>query len=122
MSDGLFELPEGSYIPTPEPENLSRGEKRRRLVAKRIASGEHPLGYPVMLHPQASRSAFNDGTDTPRCGDCKFRVLLSHHDRTYPKCWYPDLNKYPHPRDSHCESSDIRRWWPACQQFQKEES
>jgi hypothetical protein len=118
---GLFDVPQEAYVVPPAPENLSRSEKRKRLIAKRIATGEHPLGYPVMLHPDASHNPYHDGTDTPRCGTCQFRVTLRHHDRTYPKCWYPDLDKYPHPRDSHSESSDIRAWWPACQQYRKDE-
>jgi hypothetical protein len=47
-------------------------------------------------------------------------------ERTYPKCWYPGrgggvADEYPHPRDTHCESSDIRKWWPACREFQPKE-
>jgi hypothetical protein len=118
QESALFDIPEGARLLPPPPENLTRGEKRQRLIAKRIATGEHPLGYPVMLHDESSRD-IGDRASGPRCGQCKFRVLLTHHDRTYPKCWYPDVDKYPHTRDSHCDSSDIRAWWPACRQFEK---
>jgi hypothetical protein len=121
----LFEVPDDAYIvpPPPEPpEELTRGERRKRLVATRITSGVHPLGRPVLLHPQASRTITEAGHETtlPTCGTCHYRVLLRHHDRTYPKCWYPDLDAYPHPRDTGCESSDIRAWWPACIQYERE--
>lgn len=117
--EALFDVPAEAYLVPPEPENLTRGEKRKRLVAKRIANGEHPLGRPVYLHPDASREGtFFDGQG-PRCGGCKFRVIVEHNTRSYPKCWYPDVDSYPHPRDSGCESSDIRRWWPACRQYEE---
>ena len=118
MSDdpGLFDVPADAYLIPPEPEQLTRGEKRKRLVEKRIAQGTHPLGY-VPLHPDAPRERDGDG---PRCGSCQFRVLLSHHDKTYPKCHFPSQrgDKVIHPRDTGCESSDIRAWWPACRDFQ----
>jgi hypothetical protein len=112
----LFEIPASAYLITPPHDPLTRGQRRKRLVAERIATGVHPLGRPVLLHPDASRDPENRD-DGPRCGGCAFRVLLTHHDRSYPKCWYPDLDAYPHPRDTHCESSDIRAWWPACREF-----
>jgi hypothetical protein len=122
MDEGsLFDIPAEAYVLPPPPENLSPGEKRQRRIAERIATGEHPLGYPVMLHDGASRDPGNRD-DGPRCGQCRFRVLLQHHDRTYPKCWFPDLERYPHPRDSHSETSDIRAWWPACRQFERSEN
>jgi len=122
---GLFEEPP-RLIP-PEPPALTRGERRRRLVATRIATGVHPLGRPVMLHPQSSRDP-EDHVTGPRCGGCIYRQLvkyhdLKYHDRTRPKCWYPGrgggvADDYPHPRDTNCESSDIRKWWPACREFE----
>jgi hypothetical protein len=113
---GLFEEPE-RLIPA-EPPVLTRGERRQRLVATRIATGVHPLGKPVFLHKEACRDPLDTETG-PRCGTCRFRKLLEYHNRTYPKCHYPDPEKLPHPRDSNCESSDIRRWWPACAQYEK---
>ncbi len=116
--DGLFPDPE--HLIPPPPPVLSRGERRQRLVATRIASGVHPLGKPVFLHPDACRDPTDHDTG-PRCGSCRFRQLLEYHNRTYPKCWFPGVGKFPHPRDTHCESSDIRRWWPACAQYQEVE-
>jgi len=121
MSDiPLFEVPEDAWVIPPPKEELTRGERRKRLVDTRIATGIHPLGRPVMLHPEASRDPENRATG-PRCGDCVFRQLVHYHDRAWPKCWYPDIESYPHPRDTNCESSDIRAWWPACRDFRPEE-
>jgi len=117
--EALFDVPPEAYVLPPEPEQLTAGERRRRRIAKRIATGEHPLGYPVMLHDESSRDP-QDRESGPRCGECKFRVRLEYHNRVYAKCWYPDTEKYPHPRDSHCDASDIRAWWPACRQFERE--
>lgn len=104
----LFELPADARIAPAEPEPATRGQRRTRLVAARIASGTHPLGY-VGLHPDAARERGGDG---PRCGTCRFRVLQSHHDKKYPKCVYGNGI-----RVSGCESSDIRAWWPACRDW-----
>jgi hypothetical protein len=30
-------------------------------------------------------------------------------------------SEYVHPRDTHCESSDIRAWWPACRDYSPSE-
>ena len=116
MDPGLFDLPDGAYVAPPPPEQLTRAQRRQRLVATRIAQGKHPLGY-VPLHPQASRQRDGEG---PTCGSCQFRTLIRHHDKTYPKCHLPTLidGKTTHPRDTGCESSDIRAWWPACRDYQ----
>lgn len=106
----LFELPEGAQLPPVEPESLTRGERRSRLVAARIASGMHPLGY-VRLHAGASRDREGGGL---RCGTCRYRQnIAGHSDRSYAKCMFGDGI-----RDSHCESSDIRARWPSCVDYQ----
>jgi hypothetical protein len=122
MSDEpvLFEVPDDAWVLPPPKEELTRGEKRKRLVAGRIATGVHPLGRPVLLHPESSRDP--EDRSGPRCGGCVFRQLVGHHDKTYPKCWYPSVEEYPHPRDTGCESSDIRAWWPACRDYQPREN
>ncbi|MCX8559803.1 hypothetical protein OS122_02675 [Mycolicibacterium mucogenicum] len=117
--DGLFDLP-AEYVPPPPPEQLSRGERRKRLVESRIARGEHPLGR-FRLHPDAP-VARGAGVGL-RCATCRFRVLLEHHNRTYPKCHFPVRigERDTYPRDTNCESSDIRAWWPACTDYQPRE-
>lgn len=119
MTDALFEVPADAYTVPPEPEVLSRGERRARLVAKRIARGEHPLGR-IALHADAARARGGDGLT---CGGCRFRELLEHHNRTYPKCLLPVHygDRVTYPRNTGCESSDIRAWWPACTDYQPQE-
>lgn len=114
--DGLFDVPADAYPIAPPPPTLTRGERRQRLVATRIATGVHPLGY-VPLHPDAPRRRGDPG---PTCGDCRFRVAISHHDKTHPKCRFPVTrgDETYYPRATGCEASDIRRWWPACRDFQ----
>lgn len=114
----LFEVPDDAWVIPPPKEELTRGERRKRLIASRIGTGVHPLGRPVLLHPDVSRDPKD--RSGPRCGDCKFRQLVEYHDRKWPKCWYPSVEEYPHPRDTNCESSDIRAWWPACRDFEAE--
>lgn len=116
MTEPLFDIPDDAWVVPPPKEELTRGERRQRLVATRIAAGVHPLGRPVLLHPDASRDPEDRGG--PRCGGCEFRQLVEYHNRKWPKCWYPGA--FPHPRDTHCESSDIRAWWPACKEFRPE--
>jgi hypothetical protein len=122
VSDGLFDLPD-DYTPPPPPEILSRGERRQRLVARRIASGEHPLGKGIRLHPGAARERGGDGL---RCGGCRYRVVFSGESgKSYPKCLYPTnrgADGVVYLRHTGCESSDIRRWWPACVDYQPKET
>lgn len=120
-ADGLFDLPADAYLIPSPPEELSRGERRRRLIYTRIANGEHPLGKGIRLHPDAAKD-IGDNKDGLRCGACRYRVTIRHHDKTYPKCHFPTTfgGKPTYPRDTGCESSDVRAWWPACIDHQPE--
>lgn len=121
MSTGdpaLFEVPDDAWVIPPPGGELTRAERRKRLIAGRIAAGVHPLGRPVLLHRDAIRDL--EGESGPRCGSCLFRQQVRHHNRTYPKCWYPNIEEYPHVRDTHSESSDIRAWWPACRDYRRQ--
>ncbi len=104
----LFDVPGQQQVPAVE--EIGRGERRRRLIERRIAFGEHPLGRKIPLHPDAPRDRTSDG---PRCGTCQHRTLYQHHSRTYPKCDFGEGI-----RRSGCESSDVRAWWPACHDYQ----
>lgn len=119
MTEGLFAVPADAYVVPPQPEVLTRGERRARLVATRIARGEHPLGR-IRLHADAARERGGDGLT---CGGCQFRVLVGGNQRSYPKCHLPVQigERTTYPRDTGCESSDIRVWWPACIDFQSKE-
>jgi len=115
MADlALFDLPDGAQITPPpaEVESMTRGQRRRLLVAKRIAAGVHPLGY-VALHADAARDRDGQGL---RCGACRWRQREEYHGRMYPKCQFGDGI-----RVSACESSDIRGWWPACRDYEPQE-
>lgn len=116
---GLFEVPDDAYVIPPAPEVLTRGERRKRLVATRIARGEHPLGR-IRLHADAASGREGDGL---RCKTCRFRELMGGHQRSYPKCRLPLVigGHETFPRDTGCESSDIAAWWPACTDYQSRE-
>jgi hypothetical protein len=77
---------------------------RRRTLRQRAAidAGRHPLmGPPLADHPDA------------RCGNCRFRELWRHHDRSYPKCVIDDGAHV-----SHSAASDVRAWWPGCRKHE----
>lgn len=117
----LFDVAD-SVRTVPEPkEPLSRTAQHHRKVARRIGSGVHPLGHPICLHPDAPRDldhqeSKRSTSDGPRCGSCKFRVLVEYHNRSWPKCHLPTVigGRETYPRDTHSEASDIAAWWPAC--------
>lgn len=112
----LFDLP--AATPRTPPARLTPGEQLRARQAQKISRGLHPLtrdGWPpIPLHKQASLT-----TDGPRlrCGDCRFRQILGHHNRAYPKCVLPDRWGEP-SRATHSTASDVRAWWPACQDYE----
>lgn len=110
MTAGLFDPPEGWVPPEDrQPEDISHGERRRRLVERRIRDGIHPLGN-LSLHPAAARDRDGEGL---RCGSCIHRKVTDYHNRSYPKCMFGNG-----VRATHGESSDIRAWWPACRDYQ----
>lgn len=117
-SEALFTVPDDAYLVPPVEAPLTRAERRKRLVAARIASGCHPLGKGIRLHKDAARQRRDDSGLT--CGGCKYRVVYSGGTQgTYPKCRFPQNvgGKVVYLRDTGCESSDIRRWWPACTDY-----
>lgn len=120
MSEGLFEVPAEAYLIPPEPENLTPTEKFHRRIATRIATGLHPLGKAIPLHADAARERGGPGL---KCGDCRYRENLRHHDKSYPKCRLPLMvgERPTYPRDTHSDASDVRAWWPACRDFQPHE-
>lgn len=116
---GLFEVPAEAYVVPPAPEELTRGERRKRLVLTRIARGEHPLGR-IRLHADAAAGREGQGL---RCKTCRFRELMGGNQRSYPKCRLPLVigEGETYPRDTSSESSDIAAWWPACTDYQPKE-
>lgn len=112
MSEDLALFPEPPRTLPAPPEKLTAGEKMRRRQAARIVRGYHPLGEPLRLHPDASRTGKRTGTG-PRCGGCRFRELVGG-SRGFPKC----IHGEGQPRATHSETSDVRAWWPACVDYE----
>lgn len=127
MTTALFDVPEPEPVAPAEKVSADRRRTQRQLAA--ISNGLHPLGLTLagrqlLLHPDAPRDRDAPG---PRCGDCRFRRLFEHHNRTYPKCThgattttrptYDGKGTYQHteyPRASNGAGTDIRAWWAAC--------
>lgn len=113
----------GAAIPD-ELEELTPGERRRNRQVAAVAHGQHPLSaalrYAIRLHPEAAPL---DDRRAPgrRCGSCRWRQTTGYHNRTYPKCWYPEdepAERYEvlgPPRASHGPGTDVKRHWPACE-------
>ena len=108
--------------------NGSRDARRTELQLATLERGFHPLGnalgYRIQLHRDAAPTDDRKAAGL-RCGDCRFRVVLGWHARSYPKCivGYTELDpskKFPGdpPRMSHGGGTDVRKWWPACPDFE----
>jgi hypothetical protein len=99
MSEPL--IPQDGLFAEFEPvEKLSAG---RRLTLRQRADVEH------RRHP-LTRGRLTD-VDGATCGSCVFRILESHHARSYPKCHYGGR---PFVRVTSSVVSDVRAWWPGC--------
>lgn len=115
---GLFEVDQDpKLVKLPPQRKESRTAAEHRKVARRIATGFHPLGEPIRLHPNAPREldaaeAKGSKATGPRCGGCVFRVKSGG----YPKCLLPSRlgDRTTYPRVSGSETSDVAAWWPAC--------
>lgn len=87
-----------------EPEPVERLSPDRRRTARQkamVAAGVHPLtGTPV--NPAGT------------CGGCAHRYLRADAARPFPKCagWG---GRY----ETRGPGTDVRAWWPACEQFQR---
>jgi hypothetical protein len=107
MTDQLFDMDPAAPVVTAPVEKLSAD--RRRTIRQRndLARGVHPLSAaigrpdwrPLRLHEDENRT----------CGNCRFRELLGHHSRSYPKCMAGDG-----VRATHGAATDVRAWWRGC--------
>lgn len=108
---GLFAEPE--HIAKPDAEAALLSADRRRTLRQRrdLDHGRHPLTR-GLLHPDAAPV---DDVSAPgrRCGNCRFRELLSSGNRSWPKCSNPRVG-----RISASAATDVRAWWPACRNHQ----
>jgi hypothetical protein len=121
MSDGLFDVePDARPVPT---EGLSADRRRTLRQTDALAAGQHPLAvalrWPLALHTDAAPA---DDVKAPglRCGTCRFRELTLHNDYRHPKCMYGATDKTA-PRETRGAGTDVRRWWPACRDYQPAE-
>lgn len=114
----LFDM-EGVPPPEPAPPESPTVRRTKRQAAL-LASGRHPLSSPMgislYLHPEAAPSDDRDAAGR-RCGNCRFREIIGHHSRSYPKCVWSGNGETPR-RASHGEATDCRAWWPGCLQHQ----
>lgn len=115
MTQPLFDLPGIKHAPPPE-EKLSPDRKRTRRQMAALTRGQHPLSLalrtPLPLHTDAA-PAGDIRAEGLRCGTCRFRELLGHHDRSHPKC-----RAGGDVRVTHGAGTDVRAWWPACHDYE----
>ena len=83
--------------PAEAPEGLSAGRKLTLRLRELSDQGINPL------------TGEGDGPKGRTCGDCKHRISVLWHDRTYPKC---ELGPA-----THGPQTDVRAYWPACTRF-----
>jgi hypothetical protein len=128
-----FALFDMAPTPLPEPPpKMSPDRRRTQRQAAAIASGGHPLALvhgPLAFprHPDTKGLDYEPGpqADPFTCGSCRFRQVLAWHNRAYPKCVkHPpgmDADRYERSVPlwaSHGASTDVRRWWPACADYE----
>lgn len=117
---GLFE--EGDLRVAPD-EEVSAGRRRTQRQLEAITQGWHPLssalGLCLPLHPDAPREGPDGSAPGPRCGSCRFRRVLGHHDRAYGKCTFVPADRPNLTRVTHGEATDVRAWWPGCTDYEE---
>lgn len=114
--DALFHVDEPTRAaPTAD---LSADRRRTLRQLDTLTRGLHPLGLALTvgrylaLHVEAA--PYNDrSAPGRRCGNCRFRRTLPHHNIAYPKCAFGSTDAGA-PRASHGSGTDVRAWWPAC--------
>ena len=114
VTEALFP---GYEPPSSVESDLSADRRRTKRQAEQVAAGIHPLTK-RRLHPLASRhrDAASPKDDPYTCGTCWHRVVIRHHDRTYPKCVLGAEDRHA-SRMSHSATTDVRAWWPACEDY-----
>jgi hypothetical protein len=93
----LFHVEPVVTVPDPYP-GLSPDRRRTLRQRAQVAAGVHPL------------TGGRTRPDLGNCGTCAHRVLIGHHDRTYPKCELGPV--------SSGAATDVRRAWPACERYE----
>lgn len=106
---GLFAEPDRRE---PDPPRVAR---RARWQAA-VDHGQHPLAVAlrtsIPLHPDAVAS-LDPADGGPRCGGCGWRAVVDGgHAGRFPKCVIDGML-----RVTNGPGTDVRRYWPACAQF-----
>ncbi len=97
MTDTLFPDLDFPAAPRLDP-GLSADRRRTLRQRAAVDAGRHPLTGGRLADDPAAK-----------CGNCAYRQLIQHHDRTYPKCVVDGYERL-----SHSAASDVRAWWPGC--------
>lgn len=120
--DGLFSEPARVEEPERTPGQVMKDRQRSAMEL-----GQHPLSIPagtsIPLHADASPDPEDGG---PRCGSCAFRVMSRVASKPYPKCAFDPaagaaVPLAVAPRANHGLGTDVRAWWPACQDWSSKE-
>lgn len=104
-------------------ETLSADRRRTLRQARDLTAGRHPLTG-GRLHPDAA-PADDRRAEGARCGTCRFRAVIGYHNRSYGKCLWPNPDAaklHDLPRVTHGAATDCRGWWPACTDWQPQET
>jgi hypothetical protein len=105
MTETLFpDLEPAEKLPADIPAEPKLSADRRRTLRQRadVERGRNPLTRRPIRQPPGET-----------CGSCRHREIFGHHNRTYPKCTVNDG-----VRETHGPASDVRAWWPACQEWE----
>jgi len=119
--DGLFDATPYVVAPRTEPVPEKASETVRRTARQLVllARGIHPL---TMSRLHADAAPYDDRQAAGlRCRGCRFRQMNGGHSRDYPKCFWPDPNRYrleELPRVTLGAATDCRGWWPACVDYE----
>lgn len=101
MTESECLFPDLEPVPLAEAEPVEKlsADRRRTLRQRRdVERGVHPLtGTPTQPDPAKT------------CGTCVYRLSSTHHNRSYPKCYFRD-GIYA----TFSAASDVRAWWPGC--------
>jgi hypothetical protein len=97
--------------PATPAEHISAGRKLTKRQQADVEHGRHPLTGGA-LHAEAAPAEPRSAPGR-RCGNCRFRESIGHHDKTYPKCQFGGGG-----RVTSGAASDVRAWWPGCTDHQ----
>jgi hypothetical protein len=92
---------------------VSAGRRRTLRQRAAVAAGVHPL---ALLFPGIRVNS----DPARRCGNCVHRQRFRHRNRAYPKCTVGGITDGPGGRMSHGSATDVRAWWPGCEQHEPE--